>query len=589
MNTVESPTKLHPVTVATVWHSMQTICHEMRHVIDRTAQCFLIALLHDISVGIWDGQGRHTIAIPTGLPVQFMGGKYTMRYILEQFGDEIYPGDVFLTNDPYHGASCHLPDWAFIRPIFFEDEMVFFTMARAHQYDTGGSFPGGYFPNAYDIHAEGICIPPVKVFERGVERKDIFQLVWNNTRWPEGVRVDNYAMIAATKVCEKRLVGLMKKYGKEVVKECVDEMLRRTEKAVRAEVTKIPDGTYSSESSTDDDGTELDVPVTVRLDLTVRGEEMILDFSRSDGQRRGFVNSIYASTYSNAMAATLIFFDPELADFHNEGSMAPISIIAPEGSVLNARYPATVGASPVAMGTHTMEAVLLALSKAMPNHAVAPWARHYSHYIFGVDPRTGVQYVQTTFDSDGGAGAMSGYDGFEGAATLATLAEVNRSNTEEVEIRVPWRMLHYEFATDTAGVGKWRGASGVRWEMINEGGDSGMATGSADGEHPGCNPSGVQGGGDGPLNQCHIIHNGEKRVALGHRMHSLKKGDIVAKLAGGGAGVGNPAERDPEKVREDVLNEFFSTEKARDVFKVVFKPGTLQIDREATQALRKKA
>lgn len=459
MNTVESPTKLHPVTVATVWHSMQTICHEMRHVIDRTAQCFLIALLHDISVGIWDGQGRHTIAIPTGLPVQFMGGKYTMRYILEQFGDEIYPGDVFLTNDPYHGASCHLPDWAFIRPIFFEDEMVFFTMARAHQYDTGGSFPGGYFPNAYDIHAEGICIPPVKVFERGVERKDIFQLVWNNTRWPEGVRVDNYAMIAATKVCEKRLVGLMKKYGKEVVKECVDEMLRRTEKAVRAEVTKIPDGTYSSESSTDDDGTELDVPVTVRLDLTVRGEEMILDFSRSDGQRRGFVNSIYASTYSNAMAATLIFFDPELADFHNEGSMAPISIIAPEGSVLNARYPATVGASPVAMGTHTMEAVLLALSKAMPNHAVAPWARHYSHYIFGVDPRTGVQYVQTTFDSDGGAGAMSGYDGFEGAATLATLAEVNRSNTEEVEIRVPWRMLHYEFATDTAGVGKWRGAS----------------------------------------------------------------------------------------------------------------------------------
>ncbi|MCP5110929.1 MAG: hydantoinase B/oxoprolinase family protein, partial [bacterium] len=175
-------------TVATVWHGMQTICWEMRQIVDRTAQNCLIAQLHDVSVGIWSADGA-TIAVPVGLPVQFLGTQFAVEALIKKFGDNIHPGDLFLANDPYHGGhNCHLPDWGFFRPIFHEDELLFFTLCRAHQQDTGGSFPGGYFPNGYDIHAEGICIPPIKVHERGKERTDVLELIWNNVRWPEGVK-----------------------------------------------------------------------------------------------------------------------------------------------------------------------------------------------------------------------------------------------------------------------------------------------------------------------------------------------------------------------------------------------------------------
>lgn len=335
-----------PITVSTIWHSMQTICREMRHVIDRTAQNFLISQLHDVSVGIWDAKGG-TVAVPVGLPVQFLGTGFAVKALVEKFGNNILPGDVFLTNDPYHGGHCcHLPDWAFFRPIFHKGELLFFTMARAHQQDTGGSYPGGYFPNGFDIHAEGICIPPLKVVEAGKERSDLFELVWNNVRFPEGVRIDNYAMLAATTKCEQRIGALLEQYGKETVLQCVAQMTDRTERAVREEIRKIPDGIYEGAAATDDDGTELDVPVWVRVKVTVKDDQLTLDFSGSDKQRKGFVNSIYAATYGNAIAATVLCLDPALADYHNEGTMRPINVIAPAGLVVNAQYPVTVGASP---------------------------------------------------------------------------------------------------------------------------------------------------------------------------------------------------------------------------------------------------
>ena len=156
-------TTVDPITVSTVWHTMQTVCKEMRHIIDRTAQNYLIGQLHDVSVGLWNAKGE-TVAMPVGLPVQFLGSKFPILDILKKFEGNLEPGDVILTNDPYHGGhNCHLPDWGFFRPVFYKGELLFMTLARAHQQDTGGSFPGGYFANAYDIHAEGLCIPPTKV------------------------------------------------------------------------------------------------------------------------------------------------------------------------------------------------------------------------------------------------------------------------------------------------------------------------------------------------------------------------------------------------------------------------------------------
>ena len=333
-------------TVATVWHSMQTICKEMRHLVKRTAQNYLIGQLQDLSVGIWGADGS-TIAVPVGLPNQFLGTTFAVRDLVKMFGDDIHPGDVFLTNDPYHGGHCtHLPDWGYTRPIFYNGELLFFTLCRGHQMDTGGSFPGGYFPNGYDIHAEGLIIPPIKVIDRGRERKDLVDLILNNVRFSDGVRVDLHAMIGATTMCEKRILALLDMYGRDTVMASVEEMMRRTEIAVREEIRKIPDGVYTGAAATDDDGTTLDEPVWIRARITVQGDEMTIDLSESDAQRKGFVNCVYAVTYGIAIAAVILYFDPALADYHNQGTMEPIKIIAPPGSVVNCEYPATVGASP---------------------------------------------------------------------------------------------------------------------------------------------------------------------------------------------------------------------------------------------------
>jgi N-methylhydantoinase B len=538
---------IDPITLSTVWHGFQSIGREMRHVIDRTAQNYLIAQLHDMAAGIWDVQGR-TIAVPEGPTSMFLSQGFTVQYILDQFGVEnLHEGDVILCNDPYKGYCNHLPDWGFFRPIFYEGELLFIALTRGHQLDTGGAFPGGYFPNGYDIHAEGIMIPPIKIYDRGVERTDVLELIWNNVRWPEGVKIDNYALMAALKVAENRIHAMLDKYGRDSVMDCVEEMLDRMETSVRGQLTAVPDGTFSGESSTDDDGTVLDENVTVRCDATIKGDELILDFSRSDGLRKGFVNCTYSSTFSRAVAGSFLYFDPAFSDFHNE---------------------ATVNA----------------LSKAMPDKAIAGWGRRRGHYLAGVDPRTGERYVQTTTDADGGSGAVAGFDGFEGAMGMSGLGSIQRGSVEEIEIRFPWRTVKWHFLPDLSGAGEWRGGSGMAWEVLNLGTDVNAATGSSDGDLT--QPPGALGGQDGPLSHMYIRRGEERTHAQTHRMVKVAHGEILGKVSGGGGGVGDPARRDPRAVLDDVRNEFVTVETAREVYKVAIDLATMTVDEAATAALR---
>ena len=575
-----------PVRIATVWHSMQMISREMRHIIDRTAQSYLIAELHDVSAGIWTARGD-TIAMPEGLPCQFLGSRFAIQSILERFGNDLNPGDIILTNDPYHGGhNCHLPDWGFFRPIFYKDELLFFTMARGHMMDTGGSFPGGYFPNGYDIHAEGLCIPPVKIIEKGRERTDFMDLIFNNVRWPQEIRMDSYAMIAATKKAEERVGELLDKYGRKTLLECVDEMIERTEKAVRADISRIPDGTYYGEAATDDDGSVLDEPVWIRAQVTVKGDELAVDLSQSDAQRTGFVNSIYATTYSQVLGAVILMLDPALADFHNEGTLRPIKVIAPEGLVVNCRYPATVGASPLSVGVQIMEAVLQAIGKAMPERAMAAWGKHRGDYFFATDPRSNRRYVRTSFDYDGGGGAVWGHDGYSAISNLSTLGAVSRGNVEEDEIRFPWRVLKWTLMPDLMGAGRWRGGPGMHWEAVNEGGQGRMVTGSTDGDE--MVGFGAHGGLASPQSRTFVYRNGEEIRVKPHRNIELKTGDRIVKFSSGGGGVGSPLERDPQAVRDDVLNGYVSYETARNVYRVVLDRSTLEIDLDGTRDLRAK-
>lgn len=580
-----SERRIDPVTLSTVWHAFQSTAREMRHVVDRTAQSYLLAQMHDMAAGIWDAKSR-TIAVPEGPTSMFLSQKFAVATVLEKFEGDLHPGDVILTNDPFKGHCNHLPDWGFIKPIFHDGELLFVALTRGHQMDTGGSFPGGYFPNGYDIHAEGLIIPPTKVVSRGVERTDVLELCWANVRFPEGVRIDNAALMAGLNICETRLLAIVEKYGRDVVLDCVDEMLERTEKVVRQQIAELPDGTYYGESATDDDGTVLDEQVWVRCEATVAGDQLTLDFTKSDGQRKGFINCVFASTYSRAVAGSFLFFDPALTEFHNEGSMNCVDVIAPPGNVCNAQYPATVGGSPVNVGTQVLEATVAALSQANEQRAIGAWGRRRGHYISGTDPRTGERYVQTTTDADGGGGAVTGYDGFEGVAGFSGLGSILRGSIEEVEIRFPWRHTKFQFATDMSGAGRWRGGAGMEWEVENVGSEASVATGSSDGDTT--HPPGAAGGEDGPLSTMYVIANGERTQLKTHRMHFIKPGEVLGKVSGGGAGIGDPQERDPAAVLEDVIGGYVSAGAARDVYGVAIDETTMTVDAAGTAALRGK-
>ncbi len=391
-------------------------------------------------------------------------------------------------------------------------------------------------------------------------------------------------MIASTKLCEDRLIALLDKYGRETVLGCVEQMMSRTEKAVREEIRKIPDGRYYGEAATDDDGTKLDEPVWVRCDLEVRGDEIFLDFSRSDAQRNGFINSIYVSTYANAIAAVILTLDPALADFHNEGTMRPIHVVAKPGTYISAEYPACVGGSPVAAGTPTMEAVLMALAQACPERAIAASGRNNSGLYFGADTRSGKKYVRLCFSGTGSLGAVYGYDGYVGPILLHARGTLQRADVEEDEIRFPYRVLKYEFATDLMGAGKWRGGYGIHWEDVNEGGPAGCATGNDDGFN--VIGHGALGGLPTHLNRNWILRGTQTIETKAHRIIWLQPGDRMVKLSSGGGGIGDPAERDPAKVLEDVRNEVVSFAAAREIYKVEIDAEAMEVDFEQTKALR---
>jgi len=575
------------MTLSTIWYAFQSLCREMRSVMTRTSQSYLISTLRDLSVGVWLADGS-TVAVPEGLPSQFLGTSFAISDIREMYKDNLHPGDVILTNDPFHGGhNSHLPDWGYIRPVFYEGELLFFTLVRGHMMDTGGSFPGGYFANAYDIIAEGLNIPPLKVIKRGVVDEDLNKLIFNNVRWPVEVKIDTDAMIATSKFAENRIVDLLHRYGKDTVLASIHQMLDRTERAVRAEIAAIPDGTYSGESCSDDDGTVLDEVVHVRVDVTIKGDEITLDFSRSDPQRPGFINCVYASTYARAAAAVIIYMDPALADFHNEGSLRPIKVIAPLGNVTNCKYPATVGACPISIGGQILESVVEAMSKARPDRSIASWGKHRGDYTFAVDPRTGERYVRTTFDYDGSAGAVWGHDGMTGPTTITTLGSVQRGSVEEAEIRFPWRMVKFETRPNFNGHGRWRGGGGIDWRAVNEGSDGRMSSGSSDGDV--VQGKGAQGGQRVPRARTFVLRGDQKIRVKPHRMTEIKKGDVVVKLSPGGGGVGDPWHRPAEKVEADVLNEKITSDVARLVYGVVVDPVTLRVDQAATEKLRSSA
>jgi N-methylhydantoinase B len=577
--------KVDPITVATIWHFIQRVCREMRETAERTATNVLVVTLHDMAYGIWDADGR-VIAIPEGFPPRLISSTFPIRATKKKFEGSLHPGDVFLTNSPVDGA-VHLADWVFTRPIFYKGELLFWTCMGTHVADVGGAQPGSHFL-AVDNVAEGLNIPLIKVMERGEWREDVVELILANNRLPDMMRREMASLMGSTAVAEQRMIELLNRYGKETVYASINEMIERTEKAVRAKMATWHEGTYYAEVQADDDGCTMDVPVTVRCKLTVKNGELTFDFSDSDAQVKGMTNALYHQTFSNTVCATFLFLGTELSAYHNEGSLRPIHVVTKKGTVVDCYPGALTAAAPAVMGALTIESVLSVMSQALPEEAIAVYSRLASPLIIGHHERTDGLYVYTSFGAAAGAGAVSGYDGYQCACDMGTLGVVGKTDAEEEMARFPWEIERYEFRTDSHGAGKWRGAPGICWEGVNMGDDAHNTGGATSGFYT--QGPGQLGGQPTPLNKAYVLSGNKKtEVIHPHSQTNFKAGDHFIVMTGGGAGVGRPEERDPEAVRTDVKNDLVSIQRAKEVYKVVITPDTLEIDRKATQKLRKKS
>ncbi|MFC1910787.1 hydantoinase B/oxoprolinase family protein [Chloroflexota bacterium] len=589
---------IDPLTLSLIEGSLKSQNQELGSRLFRQCFSFPTAYIRDIGTALFDKYER-TISMGNWMPVHTAGSDICLKGMLDYLGREnIYEDDFIIANDPFIVRFGHAPDFSFIRPIFYEGELVFYHFIRTHEYDAGGSYQGCYFPRAYDCHGEGIMIPPVKIVERGKIDEKAFSIILRNVRGSSMVRADCMLTYASMKNAEIRVHDLLKRYGKETVLTACDEIVTRTEEMVRTIISKWPAGTYYSERAADWDGT-VDKPVWVRLKLTVKPEkgQLLFDF-RESADQVDLINCPQGQTQAAIVTGVAWSLPP--GSPRNQGLHNCLTILTREGSVLDPTYPATSGAQAPSLGTHVTECVQMALTQIVPEETSALWARHLNPILTGrrrdiVDPRTKSPqlYWVAPFHSDGSAGAIHGYDGWDGLCWALGAGGVLRAPIEPEEWETPYRWIKHEFITDSMGDGQWRGGAGVYWEAVNtydtkiwQPHDCVVMTGNSDGEK--FEPLGMMGGTAGKKHKLGIIRKGKNVKLRCSDVQYIQPGDTLWSKSGGGGGIGDPLNRDTKKVQWDVQNEYISLKRARKVYGVAINPDTDEIDTDATDKLRKR-
>ena len=590
-NKVPAASNLDPTTLSVVWNRFEHILDEIGEKVMHAAQSFVMSTVRDLGQVLLNPRGE-IVSVSCYITAHLFKSVIATQNIQKYLKNEFEPGDFIIANDPYIIEGAHLPDWSFVRPVFYGNELLGFIHFSGHMSDTGGFLPGGYGPGAYDIIAEGLNIPPLKLMKGGVLNKDVWDFLLRNVRNPTQVDMDTMLIQGACAQAEEHIVKLVDKYGLETVKACMTEMIDAGEKSARAEISKIPDGIYYGEAGTDWDG-RTDRPVYVRTKMTVNGDEITFDLSESDPQVT-FVNTPLGTTVMAIMVAFYSMID--LTVPKNYGSMKPVHVIAPKGTVVNPSYPATVGACQIAMGIPLIEACQLALGKALPELAMGGFPRHFCPIVIGmepdvIDPRTGGprQYFAESFASDGSGGAVRGYDGWPGVAFYGANGNFTRPDMEIFECQVPYRITRYEFMQDREGAGEFRGGPAVYIEMIADtkpGAPSIIMTGNCDGQVVA--PVGSANGAIAKAEMWIRKTDGETRPLRTMSNVPISPGEVVCTIGQGGGGWGDPLNRDPERVLDDVIEGYVSKERALDVYGVVLFPDTSEIDTKATEDLREK-
>jgi N-methylhydantoinase B len=573
-----SQTAIDPIRLAVVQKQVDHISQQMGWIMTRTARSPIFSQSHDFTCFVASASGD-IIAQADGIPIHSGGGGFAVRAVLRTFGGEIAEGDVFLLSDPYEAGGNHLPDWTMIRPVFVEGRLCAFTCNRAHQSDIGGGAAGTYNPEATEIFHEGIRLPVLRLVEGGRLRKDLFSLLLLNSRCPDLMEGDLSAMFGSTRIGAERVAAMLTEMGVEQGMAYFDALLRYGETRMRAEISRLPLGTFHGEDGSDTDCFKK-VEVPVRVALEVRGDELVFDFTGSASQIAGFKNSSLANTYSAVYVAVATFFDHSLP--RNEGLFRPVTIIAPEGTVVNARPPAPMTMNTVYPATDIIYACWKALAQAQPERACAGWGKACYGLSSG-RAEDGRFFVMYHWHGSSGGGAVKGRDGFQSVGHMISLGGLTLPNVEGYEQSYPVRIHRQELRTDTAGAGQFRGGTGVDYIC-----DVLVPTEHAVRSEGVGRPSGygINGGlaGAAGLLDVEEIDQGP-RPPPQYGIQRLGPSRIRVRSSAGG-GWGDPRDRDPRAVLADVLDEIVSAEAAREVYGVVLTSDAKAVDPEATARLR---
>jgi N-methylhydantoinase B len=539
-----------PITLAVVQHRLESIAQEMGEVMIRTTMSQILNASRDFSTAILDAdcqlvaQGEH-------IPVHISALPPAVAAIRDYFGDEIAEGDLYIINDPYFGGS-HLPDITAIYPVFSGGRLCFYAVNRAHHSDVGGATHGGYNPAASEIYHEGIRIPPLKLYEKGVPKRDLIQMLAVNVRHSENFLGDLNAQIGSVMIAAQRLQSLLDRYGPDRLMRCVADILQATEKQVRQLIASWPDGVYQGETLIDDDGFDYKL-IPIRATVTIKGDTMTIDLSESSPQVTGFINSAYANTRSLAHVAIMYMAQADVPK--NEGSMRPITVIAPKGLIVNPNPPAPVCMSTNHCGEEIIEAVFKALAPAVPQVVNAGFSRRLRFAITGRDPRSDRRFIWHFFFARGGGGASYGFDGWPCVGEVNVAGAIRSPSVEVTEERFPFFIKYNELRPDSGGDGTWRGGLGAMFEMVYEGTEPAKLNTAGDGVIT--PPFGLFGGQPGKPHTYSIISDGKERVLRSKETHVVvKPGDRIRCLSAGGGGYGDPKDRPQAKREWDQKNGY---------------------------------
>lgn len=541
---------LNPVQIEIIRNALVSAAEEMSVTIWRTSRSSVVREILDYSTCVFDANGQ-SVAQAARMPVHLNSMAACLEDLINHHIpiEEWYDGDVIITNDPYSGGQ-HLPDIQTFRPVFHEGRRIAIAGILVHHLDVGGGAPGSYYAEATEIYQEGLCIPPLKIVQGGERNEAVVKMLLANTREPVNVGGDFSSQLAALETGALTLQRIGKRYGADRLAEACERIQAASEAQTRAVFAEIPNGVYEFEDFVDDDGIELDRKLRINARLIVHDVSVEVDLSQSSSQAKGPVNCTFNMTRSAVICGALMAIGREVPA--NAGCYRPISVIAPLGSVVNARHPAPV-ANRMAVGHRVVNAVMGAFAQAVPERVPASYYGVSYAYALSANNADGSRQVYFDLECGGWGGHPDG-DGANGFS--CGFHNISNTPIEMIENDYPLTFLQYGLVPNSGGEGKSRGGLGLVREFRL---DAPEGTFAANLDRFKIAPYGLEGGEPGRVGQLIVRRAGsdtEENLASKVAGLNMKTGDIIRLETAGGGGHGNPKDRSKSDILDDLLEGY---------------------------------